>query len=602
MSHYLSELKTKLHELEDGIERIDVLNEYSWKLSRLKTYDAHVQAIQALDMAREFDYAKGEAKALRTVAQCYWLQGDYTATLINCDLSYTIFKNLNDQKGEAEILNLYGGVYSDMGDLPNSKLNFEKALLIRQLIGDQLGIVKSMNSIGDLLMRENKHDEALALFEKCLAIQHDSPMYRGIISYNVAEANFYLENYAAATKQILDCQQLGIELDFDLMAIYSSSLLGQINFAQNDLKSAIAHQEKALKLSRSIEAKDRVYNCLKELSLYYETSGDMGTALALYKEYQQVKEEVINKESSQRIKNLQHQHEIEAVKQETETVRIKNDELRQAFSEIEWQRNEIEQQNNEIRASIKYAQRIQAAIMPSDELMKKSLPESFVFYQPKETLSGDFYWVSEVVNDKEENLIVVAVADCTGHGVPGALMSIVGNNFLRICENEATVNNAGQALEFINAGVCKTLRQKPDESIIKDGMDIAFLAIDYPNMKFYFAGAKNPVYIIRNEELIVIKGDKHPIGAYLGEELKPFTNHSVSMIEGDQLYLFSDGYSDQFGGKLQKKLKTRNFKKLLLDNSHLSMTEQKNKLMQFFQNWKGSLEQIDDVCVMGIRI
>lgn len=264
--------------------------------------------------------------------------------------------------------------------------------------------------------------------------------------------------------------------------------------------------------------------------------------------------------------------------------------------------NQLSEINEEISDSIKYAQRIQDAILPSDELFKSYFPSSFVLYKPKDVLSGDFYWVSEATNNKGKELLLAAVADCTGHGVPGALMSIIGNNYLRLCEHEASVNNPGEGLDFINRGVSKTLRQEFTESTIKDGMDISFIALDYPNMKLYFAGAKTTMYLIRENELIQYKGDKHPVGAYVGENLIPFTNNEIEIQKNDIIYLFSDGFADQFGGKSGKKFMYKRFRELLISIKELDMDGQKESLENAFYDWKGDLDQLDDVCVMGIKI
>jgi PAS domain S-box-containing protein len=269
---------------------------------------------------------------------------------------------------------------------------------------------------------------------------------------------------------------------------------------------------------------------------------------------------------------------------------------RQEFS------NQLSEKNREITDSINYAQRIQEAILPSMELFKSYLPNSFVMFRPKDVLSGDFYWVSDAVNNKDQQLLLAAVADCTGHGVPGALMSIIGNNYLRSCEHEPTVNNPGEGLDFINRGVSKTLRQEFTESTIKDGMDISFIALDYPNMKLSFAGAKTTMYVISEKELSQYKGDKHPVGAYVGEELIPFTNNEINIKKGDIIYLFSDGYADQFGGESGKKFMYKRFRELLLSICHLEMGKQKEKLEFAFDEWRRDLEQLDDVCVMGIKV
>jgi serine phosphatase RsbU (regulator of sigma subunit) len=262
----------------------------------------------------------------------------------------------------------------------------------------------------------------------------------------------------------------------------------------------------------------------------------------------------------------------------------------------------IEEQARELRESINYAKKIQDAILPSDSFIKSLFPESFVLFKPKELLSGDFYWVSDAVTNEKEKFVMAAVVDCTGHGIPGALMSIIANNFLRICERESTVNRPSEALDFINVGLSKTLRQEYSESVIKDGMDMVFIALEYSTMTLHFAGAKNSIYIIRNNELIEYKGDRHPIGAYVGEEFIKFTNHSIKFEQGDNLYMFSDGYVDQFGGKYGKKFLSSRFKQLLMAVSSLPMEKQKQELILAFEKWKGNNEQLDDVCVFGLKL
>mgnify|MGYP006175862515 FL=1 len=299
---------------------------------------------------------------------------------------------------------------------------------------------------------------------------------------------------------------------------------------------------------------------------------------------------------------MEHRVELEAARKETELEKVRNTALSEANIKIAAVKDILSEKNREITDSIRYAKRIQEAMLPSEELIKSLFPDSFLVYKPKDLLSGDFYWVSEVITNYKEKFVMASVADCTGHGVPGALMSIIGNNFLRICEHEPTVNRPSEALDFINAGISNTLRQEYSKSVIRDGMDMVFIAIDFAKMTLHFAGAKNPIYLIRNNELMEFKGDKHPIGAFVGEEMIKFTNHSIPVQTGDCLYLFTDGFPDQFGGSKGKKFMYKRFKELLFENNHLPMNKQQEILLDTFEEWKGSLEQVDDVCIMGIRL
>ena len=269
------------------------------------------------------------------------------------------------------------------------------------------------------------------------------------------------------------------------------------------------------------------------------------------------------------------------------------------------QKNEIEDKNTEIVSSIRYAKRIQHALLPPDEKMNELFQDHFVYYQPKDIVSGDFYWATKVKTTRYENdnteIHLVAVADCTGHGVPGAFMSLIGNNYLKQAAKELTVNSPAEALDFLNKNVVATLNQNTNESPVRDGMDISFVAINFKTKKLQFAGANNPIYIIRNKELQIIKADKFAIGS-VAEELTSFSNHDFELNNGDLIYLFTDGFADQFGGEKCKKLKYKNFQQFLLTVSEKPMIEQKEFLKLKFNEWKGNTEQTDDVCIIGIKI
>jgi serine phosphatase RsbU (regulator of sigma subunit) len=273
---------------------------------------------------------------------------------------------------------------------------------------------------------------------------------------------------------------------------------------------------------------------------------------------------------------------------------------------LEQSKHEVEEKNREIVDSINYAKRIQDALIPPKGVMERIIPNSFVIFKPKDIVSGDFYWVSNTntttnTTSDQDNLVLFSAADCTGHGVPGAFMSVIGLKLFNQSVKQAEVNSPAEALDFLNTEVFNTVNLHSDgENVIRDGMDVALCALNYSTLKLYFAGANNPVYIIRNKELHEIKGDKKPIGSYQSEE--HFTNNEYQLEKGDMVYVFSDGYPDQFGGPKGKKLKYSVFKRLLTNNSHLEVEEQKKVLEDYFEEWRGELEQLDDVCVIGVRV
>ena len=282
--------------------------------------------------------------------------------------------------------------------------------------------------------------------------------------------------------------------------------------------------------------------------------------------------------------------------QRNEEILQQKEEIEAQRDEIEIQRNHIFKQNEDITKSIQYALRIQTAVMPSDEVISSLLSDYFLLFRPRDIVSGDFYWLNQ-----RDGKAIVVVADCTGHGVPGAFMSMLGVSFLNEIVSGGRATQPYAILNELRALIKTTLSQTGKEGENRDGMDVAVCVIDFKKMQLQYAGAYNPMYMIRDGELIDNKPDKMPVGIHLGEK-ESFTNHDVKIRKGDLIYLFSDGYVDQFGGGDGRKFMTKNFKRLLLEVSGLPMDEQKKKLEQRLDEWKGDEPQVDDTIVMGIKI
>jgi ligand-binding sensor domain-containing protein/serine phosphatase RsbU (regulator of sigma subunit) len=280
-----------------------------------------------------------------------------------------------------------------------------------------------------------------------------------------------------------------------------------------------------------------------------------------------------------------------------EEVANRTRELQEEKEKLQVAYSEIDEKNKDITDSIHYAKRIQQAILPSDSGVKQLLPDSFIFYKPKDIVSGDFYWMEQWGPQT-----LIAAVDCTGHGVPGAFMSIVAHNILTQAVNVLGLSKPALILNETNTQLTKKLNQNSEEATVRDGMDIALCAINYKKSTMEFAGANNPLWLIRNGQVIEINGDKFPIGAFVGEELQRFTNHEWEIQKGDCIYIFTDGFADQFGGPKGKKFKYKQFQELLLRICQLPMSEQKEILEKVNEEWQGSLEQVDDVLIIGIRI
>lgn len=314
------------------------------------------------------------------------------------------------------------------------------------------------------------------------------------------------------------------------------------------------------------------------------------------------------KAANQRLQNL--------VNKKTAEVKKQNESLRNKNEEIEKQRFELADKNKNIIDSINYAKRIQTALLQSEDQIDSELPEHFVFFQPKDIVSGDFYWARKKIHGTKKHWFVT-VGDCTGHGVPGAFLTMLATSFLNEAIIEKDFIQPNEILNDLRQKIIKDLHQGEDNTN-KDGMDMALIRIDLNSLELNYAGAFNPLWVVRNNEFIEIKADKFPISYQINAA--DFTNHTLQLEKGDTIYLFSDGYPDQFGGVKYtkemlnygikqgssrpegKKLKSANFKRLLLTIHQLPMQTQKEELFKFLQLWKGELEAVDDICVIGIRV
>lgn len=259
--------------------------------------------------------------------------------------------------------------------------------------------------------------------------------------------------------------------------------------------------------------------------------------------------------------------------------------------EVDKQKETIEETHKEITDSIAYAKRIQSAILPPNSLIAEHLPNSFVLYKPKDVVAGDFYWL-----EYKDGKTIFAAADCTGHGVPGAMVSVICNNALNRSVREFGYVEPNEILNKARELVVQEFEKSEEE--VKDGMDIALCSLKGKTL--HYAGANNPLWIVRNGEIIETKADKEPIGKF--ENSSGFTNHTFELEANDSFYIFSNGYVDQFGGDKGKKFKTKALRELLLSIRDHSMSDQKDLIDKAFEDWRGPLEQIDDVCFIGVRV
>ncbi len=328
---------------------------------------------------------------------------------------------------------------------------------------------------------------------------------------------------------------------------------------------------------------------LVEITLFHRTCSGKTSLLMALRDISQQKKKFTASGTSKKRKNEEIEIQSEKIELQKEQVEIQRD-------LAEKQRDEISVQKKSLTDSIRYASRIQAALLPESELICSVFSDYFILNKPKDIVSGDFYWFSQ-----KNGKMVVAVADCTGHGVPGALMSVLGMKFLDEIVNDTGITQPNRILDNLRERIIKSLGQTGRAGETNDGMDIALVSIDPVNNSLHYAGAFNPLYIIRNNNLRVIKGDRMPLG-FRTSMNTPFTNHEILIDPNDSIYLFTDGYADQFGWRSNKKFNKKNFRELIVSIQNVPMKAQKILLENNLKNWMGDLEQIDDIMIIGIQI
>ncbi len=492
------------------------------------------------------------------------------------------------------VYNNIGASYLELHDTLKGKTAFEEALRISKLYNDQRGLASAYDHLGIIIYSEGKHDSAIALLKNSIAIYDDLDAKSG-----TAEA----------------CDHLG-----------------EIYLEQKDYDSSIAVLTKGLKVTEELNDYYQLKTYYKSLSEVYEAKGDLGQALFYEKKLDVAKDTLYNLSNTSVVNSMkteaayvndQHKLELADARDQKKNVIIyagialtililllgvvafnrylvkkrSSELLEKQNDEIKIQKNIIEEKNKDITDSIRYAQRIQNAILPSKEQIKTIFPQSFVLFRPKDIVSGDFYWF-----EKSGDYKLFSVVDCTGHGVPGAMLSVVGHNMLNKALHDDKLVMPDKILHYLNENISRMLRQKHEDQVIQDGMDIALCTYHEPSQAIYYAGSFNSLYMIRKGELKEIKSDKIFIGNYFQDPDKKFTLHKIEVEKGDLFFVFSDGFADQFGGPSGKKFKYKPFQQLLVGMQNDTMEEQEIKLANAFEEWKRNLDQVDDVCIIGIRI
>jgi serine phosphatase RsbU (regulator of sigma subunit) len=401
------------------------------------------------------------------------------------------------------------------------------------------------------------------------------------------------ESFELSLKNFRECLELCEKNGDRALKCNVMKSMGNLYNLMGEPDKAIDILQQALHIAAAMPHKTVMMLSHQFLSEAYKSKKEFEKALNHYQEYFKLNEEIKRSSTDVQLKGMQLKYDVDEARKESEIYKLKNIDLANAFKEIERQKQELSNKNREITDSIVYAQRIQHAILPSPALFNRHLEEHFVLFQPKDIVSGDLYWATEYGNH-----FIFAVADCTGHGVPGAFLSLIAYNLLNQAVNELGIHKPDAILQYIHKGVYRTFLNKGKQGKVNDTMDIALCSWNKQTRKLEYAGVFNPLYRVSKGELTAIKADRVSLGD--GSDFK-FALNSVTVQEEDWFYIFTDGYADQFGGKNGKKMKYLAFKELLVKNAMLLAEEQKQALVRNFNDWKGNLEQVDDICIIGFK-
>ena len=568
----------------------------------------------------------------------YFQQGNYLKSADYNFKALPYFERMKDTFNTISSLQAIGFTYMNLDDVPSSIKFYTKAISLArgskdkyQLAGIYIDLAAAQGTI-------NKPDSELYYLDLALKLssKQKDDFHFTIALNNKADHYIRQKNFAQALILSKDAEKLNLKSERKLVLCEVYNNMSNTYYQLNELDSALKYARKGYAIGVEVEQAKMVRLCAKTLSFIYEGKKNSDSSLKYYKMYSAFND-TLKKESQLRgiaqkefMFEKQNQESLRAQEQLLADARLEKQkqinlivivasvllavflmigvinyrQKQKANAIVLSQKKLLEEKNKEVADSINYASRIQKSIMLDEQSAKEILPNSFVLYMPKDIVSGDFYWISTITNttnkDLSKNLIITAVVDCTGHGVPGAFMSLIGSTLLNQTLTNSTINSCSQALDFLNEELPKNIKSSSSSGTIKDGMEVSMCLFDFEKKNLNFAGANNNVYLIRDGKMHFYSGDKKPIGQ--GYETKKFTDTFIALQKNDIIYMFTDGYPDQFGGEKGKKFKYKQLEEILLEHSSKPLEAQKEILRQKFLAWKGELEQVDDVCIMGIKI
>lgn len=603
---------------------------------------------KAMKISEEMQDTIGVTKSLNNIGIIYQVLSKYPEALKNYFSALKLNEGTGNKAEQANNLINIAGVYMEQNNFDKAMQNSLAALKIRMETGDRQGIAGIYTNIGVINTELGNYKEALKNGLESIKIKNEIGDIKNLWhSYNNIGLVYHrMGNYQMALKYYSNALKIAEETDDLNLMPMSLSNIGIMYSKLKRYDEAFTYLNKGLSLSIETGNLGQINMSYEGLATLDSARGNYKQALDYYKKYISTRDSMTNEENLEKTVQIQMQYDFDK-KQMADSIRTTEErkvisaELKQEQTKnlalyggvtilllfggfiynrfritknqkniIENQKEIVEEKNREITQSIKYALRIQSAILPRQKLVKEYLDDSFILYKPKDIVAGDFYWM-----ETKDDVVLFAACDCTGHGVPGAMVSVVCHNALNRAVREFGLIQPAAILDKTAEIVIENFSKSEED--IKDGMDISLCAYHIKTKTLEWAGANNPLWIVRKSpvsaihsesssvseaaELIETKGDKQPIGMY--DNPKPFLNHQFTLLPGDCIYLFTDGFADQFGGESgNRKLTRKRFRNLILSLQNQSMQEQGIALDNFIATYRKDVEQIDDILVMGVKV
>ena len=651
-------------EIDDPLAEAECLKGIG-TVHRLKgEYDSalHYFAL-ALPMLEQTGDKDKTATLYNNIGWVYRQKGEYAEAIDYFYMALEIAEELGQKRQMARTYNNIGSVHLSQGDVEKSNGVFQKALELYTEIDYRYGIAISNVNLGINSFNEGDFEKSLEYHENALAIHKEIDNKRGISTCYVNMCEIYknlgqmdkAEEYSLKAIELF--KEMGIKQGLAAAYINVAGLNNNLAYeleASDPRKlsyavRAVEYGNKALELAREMKSYSMENASAQALMHAFYNQGNYKRAYEFAELYIATKDSMYREEKTNAILEIETRYETEKKQQQIELqesqiiaqnatikqqktfrnalaagmasvvlvavvliygyiqkrkankkITEQNDQITQANEELKVLLEAINKQNIALTDSISYAERIQSAMLPPETYINELFNENFILYKPRDIVSGDFYWVRQV-----NQYVILVAADCTGHGVPGAFMSLLGISYLTEIVQRREITQANQVLNELRRQVKFSLRQHGGHDEAKDGIDMALCVLNMKNKVLQFAGANNPLYLIRDHngesELEEFKADRMPLGYHQGKD-RSFNNHDISLEEGDTFYIFSDGFIDQKGGKDNKRYMSKAFKNLLLEIQDLPMADQKEVMDKNLSNWMGKNSQTDDILVIGVRI